>query len=50
MKPDALDQDHYEVQRREGDDGDNDVLQLNVKFASLKEQALSMVTFLMMTQ
>jgi hypothetical protein len=35
-KPNALD----EVQRGEDDDGDHDVLQSNVKFASLKEQAL----------
>jgi hypothetical protein len=34
----ALDEDQSEVQRGEHDDGDNDVLQSNVKFASLKEQ------------
>jgi hypothetical protein len=39
-KPDALDQDQYEVQRREDDLGDHDVLQLNIKLASLKEQSL----------
>jgi hypothetical protein len=37
----ALDEDQFEVQRVEVDDGDHDVLQSNVKFASLKEQALS---------
>jgi hypothetical protein len=36
----ALDEDQSDVQRGEGDDGDHDVLQSNVKFASLKEQAL----------
>jgi hypothetical protein len=36
----ALDEDQSEVQRGEHDDGDHDVLQSNVKFASLKEQAL----------
>jgi hypothetical protein len=36
----ALDEDQSEVQRGEDDDGDYDVLQSNVKFASLKEQAL----------
>jgi hypothetical protein len=36
----ALDEDQSEVQRGEDDDGDHDVLQSNVKFASLKEQAL----------
>jgi hypothetical protein len=39
-RPNALDEDQYEVQQSEGDDGDHDVLQPNVKFASLKEQAL----------
>jgi hypothetical protein len=39
-KPNALDKDQSEVQRGEGYDGDHDVLQPNVKFASLKEQAL----------
>jgi Reverse transcriptase (RNA-dependent DNA polymerase) len=39
-KPNALDEDQCVVQRGENDDGDHDVLQLNVKFASLKEQAL----------
>jgi hypothetical protein len=37
----ALDEDQSEVQQGEDDDGDHDVLQSNVKFASLKEQALS---------
>jgi hypothetical protein len=37
-KPNALDKDQCEVQRGEDDDGDHDVLQPNVKFASLKEQ------------
>jgi hypothetical protein len=36
-KPNALDEDQYEVQRRKNDDGDHDVLQPNVKFACLKE-------------
>jgi hypothetical protein len=36
----ALDENQSEVQRGEHDDGDYDVLQSNVKFASLKEQAL----------
>jgi hypothetical protein len=36
----ALDEDKSEVQRGEDDDGDHDVLQSNVKVASLKEQAL----------
>jgi hypothetical protein len=36
----ALDEDQSDVQRDEHDDGGHDVLQSNVKFASLKEQAL----------
>jgi hypothetical protein len=36
----ALDEDQCEVQRSEDEDGDHDVLQPNVKFASLKQQAL----------
>jgi hypothetical protein len=36
----ALDEDQCEVQRIEDDEGDHNVLQPNVKFASLKEQAL----------
>jgi hypothetical protein len=36
----ALDEDQSDVQRGEHGDGDHDVLQSNVKFASLKEQAL----------
>jgi hypothetical protein len=36
----ALDEDQCEVQLGEHDDGDHDVLQTNVKFASLKELAL----------
>jgi hypothetical protein len=39
-KPNALDEDQCEVQRCEVSDGDHDMLQSNVKFASLK-QALS---------
>jgi hypothetical protein len=39
-KLNALDEDQCEVQRSEIDDGDHDVLQPNVKFASLKDQAL----------
>jgi hypothetical protein len=35
----ALDEDQSDVQRGEVDDGDHDVLQSNVKFASLREQA-----------
>jgi hypothetical protein len=37
----APDEDQSEVQRGEHDDGDHEVLQSNVKFASLREQALS---------
>jgi hypothetical protein len=40
-KPNALDEDQSDVQQREGDGEDHDVLQSNVNFASLKEQALS---------
>jgi hypothetical protein len=36
-KPNALDEYQCELQLSEGDDGDHDVLQSNVKFASLKE-------------
>jgi hypothetical protein len=36
----ALDEDQSDEQRGEHDDGDHDVLQSNVKFASHKEQAL----------
>jgi hypothetical protein len=36
----ALDEDHYEVQQRKDGDGDHDMLQPNVTFASLKKQAL----------
>jgi hypothetical protein len=36
----ALDQEQCELQQSEVDDGDHDVLQTIVKFASLKEQAL----------
>jgi hypothetical protein len=36
----TLDEDTSEVQRGEDDDGDHEVLQSNVKFASLKEQDL----------
>jgi hypothetical protein len=36
----VLDEDQSDVQRGEVDDGDHDMLQSNVKFASLKEQAL----------
>jgi hypothetical protein len=36
----ALDEDQSDVQRGEVDDGDHDVLQSNVKFASPREQAL----------
>jgi hypothetical protein len=39
-KPNELDEDQCEVQRRKVYDRDHDVLQPNVKFASLKEQAL----------
>jgi hypothetical protein len=39
-KPDALDEDQCEVQRSEDDNRDHDVSQPNVKFASLKAQAL----------
>jgi hypothetical protein len=36
----ALDEDQSEVQRGHDDDVDNEVLQPNAKFASLREQAL----------
>jgi hypothetical protein len=36
----SLDEYQSDVQRGEHDDGDHDVLQSNVKFASLREQAL----------
>jgi hypothetical protein len=36
----ALDEDQSDIQRSEDDEGEHDVLQSNVKFASLKEQAL----------
>jgi hypothetical protein len=39
-KPNAHDEDQCELQRCEHDEGDHDVLHPNVKFASLKEQAL----------
>jgi hypothetical protein len=39
-KPNPLDEYQCEVQRSEDDDGNHDVLQPNVKFASLREQAL----------
>jgi hypothetical protein len=39
-KPNTLDEDQSDVQRGEHDDGDHDVLQSNLKFAILKEQAL----------
>jgi hypothetical protein len=38
--PSALDEDQSVVQRGGDDDGEHDVLQFNVKFSSLKEQAL----------
>jgi hypothetical protein len=49
-KPNVLDEDQCEVQRCEVDDGDHVVVHPSVKFASLKEQALATVTYLMMTQ
>jgi hypothetical protein len=56
-KQNALGEDQYQVQQSKNDDGDHDMLQSNVKFASFKEQALSYgdrlfstVAFLMMTQ
>jgi hypothetical protein len=39
-KPNSLDEYQCEVQRGEDDDGEHDVLHPNVKFASLREQAL----------
>jgi hypothetical protein len=39
-KPNALNEDQCEVQRSEHDDEDHDLLQPNVMFANLKEQAL----------
>jgi hypothetical protein len=38
--PNALDENKSDVQRGEGDDEDHDLLQSNLKFASLKEQAI----------
>jgi hypothetical protein len=38
-KPNALDEDQCKFKRSKVNDGDHDVLQPNVKFASLKEQA-----------
>jgi hypothetical protein len=49
-KPNALDVNQYEMQQSEGYDEKYDMIQPSVKFASLKEQALSTVIFLMMTQ
>jgi hypothetical protein len=50
-KPNTLDEDQSNVQRGKHDDGDHDVLQSNVTFASFKEQALFYGdTLLMMTQ
>jgi hypothetical protein len=40
IKPSALDQDQCGVQRSDEDDRDHEMLQLNLKFASLKEQSL----------
>jgi hypothetical protein len=40
MKPNALNEDQCELQRSEDNDGKHDVLEPNVKFASLKEQVL----------
>jgi hypothetical protein len=39
-KPNALDEDQYEVHRSDDYNGDRDVLKFNVKFASLMEQSL----------
>jgi hypothetical protein len=39
-RPNVFDEYQCEIQRSEDDDGDHDVLQPNVKFASHKEQAL----------
>jgi hypothetical protein len=39
-KPNALDEDQCEVQRSDVDEGDHDLLQPNVIFTSLKEQAI----------
>jgi hypothetical protein len=39
-KPNALDEDQCEVQRSESDDEEHDVIQPNVKFASLKMHPL----------
>jgi hypothetical protein len=35
----VLDQDQYKMQRSEDDDGNHNVVQPNIKFASLKEQS-----------
>jgi hypothetical protein len=40
IKPSVIDQYQYDMQRSEDDDGDHDVLQLSITFASLKEQLL----------
>jgi hypothetical protein len=50
MKPNALEKVQYEVRQSEDDDGYQDVLQPNVKFASSRSRLFSMVKFLMMTQ
>jgi hypothetical protein len=39
-KPNALDEDQYELRRCENNDGDHDVVHLNVKYASCKEKSL----------
>jgi hypothetical protein len=39
-KPNMLDEDQYEVQQRKNGDENHDLLQPNVKFSRLKEQAL----------
>jgi hypothetical protein len=39
-KPNARDEYQCEVQRKEDEDGEHDVIQPNVKFASVRDQAL----------
>jgi hypothetical protein len=39
-KPNSLHGEQYDVQQNEGYDGNHDLLQPNVNFANLKEQAL----------
>jgi hypothetical protein len=49
-KPNGLEEDQSKVQQSEVDVGNHDVLQPNVKFASLRSRLVSIMTLLMMTQ